>query len=75
MRLFYCFVFNSLLTDACAQIPDFSATLEQNQLPVVASELPTLVANQVLTSQDAQQLLLFFEPGKFLMGIVCALST
>ena len=63
MRLFNYLVFSFLLTDACAQIPDFSAALEQNQLPVVASELATLVANQVLTSQDAQQLVLFFEQG------------
>ncbi|MEY4804693.1 MAG: hypothetical protein RL331_1212 [Bacteroidota bacterium] len=63
MRLFYYLIFSLLLTDVCAQLPDFSATLEQGQLPVVASELATLVANQVLTSQDAQQLLLFFEQG------------
>ncbi len=63
MRLFNYLVFSLLLTDAWAQLPDFSAALEQNQLPVVASELATLVANQVLTSQDAQQLLLFFEQG------------
>jgi hypothetical protein len=63
MRLLYHFIFSLFLTDVCAQLPGFSATLEQNQLPVVASELATLVANQVLTSQDAQQLLLFFEQG------------
>jgi len=69
MRLSCSFIFSSLLTAACAQLPNFSIAHEQNQHPVVASELATLVANQVLTPSDAQKLVLFFEQGGSVLNL------
>lgn len=63
MRLFYLFLSCALLASSSAQQTGFLFSQEQTQLPLVASELDMLVANQVLSSQDAQQLLFFFEQG------------
>lgn len=63
MRQLYFLIAILLVLDARAQILGFSVALEQGHLPVQASELENLVANQLISPEDAQLLLRFFERG------------
>jgi hypothetical protein len=63
MRLFFSFLFCALLASPSAQQTELLFAQQQTQLPLVAPELDVLVANQVLSPQDAQQLELFFKEG------------
>lgn len=63
MRLLYFLIFILIVHQARAQGLDFPVSWEQGQLPVQASELENLVANQLISPDDAQLLLRFFERG------------
>lgn len=63
MRLFFSFLYCALLASPSAQQTELLFAQEQTHLPLVAPELDVLVANQVLSPQDAQQLELFFKEG------------
>ncbi len=61
MRLCYFFILMTIQLVARAQL--HVLPMEQVTIPVVASELENLVASQLISQQDAQQLSLFFERG------------
>lgn len=63
MRHFFLFALVFLGVTARAQLLDITSVLEPEVLPVMPSALEQLVANQVITPEDAQQLALFFERG------------
>lgn len=63
MRYSYLFVLVFSFVVARAQFLDLTAVLEPEVLPVNALALDQLLASQLITPEDAQQLALFFEQG------------
>lgn len=63
MHQLYFLIFILIALQARAQGLDFPFVWEQGQLPIQASELENLVANQLISPEDAQLLLRFFERG------------
>jgi hypothetical protein len=63
MRYLYLFAFVFSFVAGRAQFLDLSPVLEPETIPVNAQALDQLLANQLITPEDAQQLALFFEQG------------
>jgi hypothetical protein len=63
MRYFWLITFTFFFHDGTAQLVQATASLEQQYIPMVATEIENLVAQQLISPADAQQLLFFFERG------------